>query len=1142
MPAERVPARASPHPALSRSSRLSRAFRLAGVGLLLFLVLLGAHWAMLTRFHTQQLQNAEEKVFIRAAQTAHALALQVDMLVADIDFMTLSLAEDWVRSGAEGFGRAVAAIESSLPQGAVIQISVSDADGRLVYSSLTPAGEPAAAVSIADRSHFLVHLEAGEPRMFISEPVLGRVSKRWAVQFSRPVTDNGRFAGVVVLSVSPDYLSGAFREIFPDPRDIVLLARNDGVYLARSQGFEGIVGGAASRSHAFMAQPDARHGTSKAESIVDGVVRFYAFHRAERYPLTVSLGLDAASAIGSVEAAIRASRSENAVGSLLLLIATLWIAALFVQRERSTSALIDSREELELALSGADLGTWDWDVPSGRVHLNARWAEMVGYGPEELEPSLATWERLVHPDDWPVIHASLDPHLAGMTEQYESEHRMRHRDGHWVWVLDRGRVITRAADGSAVRVVGTHLDITPRKQAEAFERESRARISRLVAEVPGVVYQYLLRPDGSSSFPYASPGMRSIYGLAEEEVAISAEKVFERLHPGDRERVTRSILESAEKLSTWRCEYRVCDPGSGVRWLLGHANPQRQEDGSTLWHGYIQDVTDQHLAAEALQQSEERLRLAVEAVRDGLWTWDIVSGAITWDTRCYEMLGYADGAIAIDYPRWEDMLHPSDRCRMQAFLQDHFAQRPTQTAGIELRVRGATGAWVWVEVRGRVVAWADGRPARMVGTMTDISDRVAEAQLREVLLERSAAVIFIASSDRRMLSANARARQVFAAPGEDLSGIELRRLHVDDAHYEGMGPYYKVLLERGFVRFEYPLRDVRGRTRWFDISGMQRDPDEPASGIVWTLFDVTDRHLAEADLRAERRRLATLIERFPGGVLMEDADAKVVVANQGFCDLFSLRGAPASLIGLSHDELCAQLEKTRRDWLHDPGGGEREQRRTIEVDIGDGRALEIDWLPVVSDGQRLGRVWLAREITERKQREAALEALASTDALTGLPNRRTFLERLDEALADARTRPSGTGALLMLDIDHFKRVNDTWGHAIGDVVLQHVAEVIREGMRRHDLPGRLGGEEFAALLPGTERHDAERLAERVRKRLQDSPALTEAGPISVTISIGVAMFNGNGAKSLLERADAALYAAKSGGRNRVCVADENTPQ
>ncbi len=136
------------------------------------------------------------------------------------------------------------------------------------------------------------------------------------------------------------------------------------------------------------------------------------------------------------------------------------------ERHRTRKALIESEQRLEAVLAGADLGTWDWDVPSGRVVFNERWAQMLGYRLEEIEPHVRAWEKLVHPDDMPRVRQILDAHLRGETPLYETEHRMRSRHGEWIWILDRGRVLERSPDGLPLRASGTHMDITDRKTAQ----------------------------------------------------------------------------------------------------------------------------------------------------------------------------------------------------------------------------------------------------------------------------------------------------------------------------------------------------------------------------------------------------------------------------------------------------------------------------------------------------------------------------------------------------------------------------------------------------------------------------------------------------------------------------------------------------
>jgi diguanylate cyclase (GGDEF)-like protein len=177
----------------------------------------------------------------------------------------------------------------------------------------------------------------------------------------------------------------------------------------------------------------------------------------------------------------------------------------------------------------------------------------------------------------------------------------------------------------------------------------------------------------------------------------------------------------------------------------------------------------------------------------------------------------------------------------------------------------------------------------------------------------------------------------------------------------------------------------------------------------------------------------------------------------------------------------------------------------------------------------------------RKFRQARLlQALASTDELTGLINRRALMAFAADA-ADRAHHDRAALAVLMIDIDHFKRVNDSCGHAVGDQVLCHAARVLAAGLRERDRLGRVGGEEFVAVLPGATLDQAWQVAERMRSAIEASRLIASTGEVRFTVSIGVAGARiAESASALLERADAALYLAKHDGRNKVVVDEAET--
>lgn len=189
---------------------------------------------------------------------------------------------------------------------------------------------------------------------------------------------------------------------------------------------------------------------------------------------------------------------------------------------------------------------------------------------------------------------------------------------------------------------------------------------------------------------------------------------------------------------------------------------------------------------------------------------------------------------------------------------------------------------------------------------------------------------------------------------------------------------------------------------------------------------------------------------------------------------------------------------------------------------------------------QMGEEWYAvgslRDITERKQADAQLHRMAETDGLTGIYNRRHFLH-LAELELERVTRHQHNLAFLMIDVDRFKSINDTYGHSVGDKVLQRLTQVMRESLRKIDIFGRLGGEEFAVLMPQTDEQQARHAAERLREAVQQSRVVIAQGEVTFTVSIGIQALSteADTLDLLMKRADEALYQAKEGGRNQVVI-------
>jgi PAS domain S-box-containing protein len=267
-------------------------------------------------------------------------------------------------------------------------------------------------------------------------------------------------------------------------------------------------------------------------------------------------------------------------------------------------ALAENEERWSLALTGSDLGVWDWDARTDHVYFSPRWATMLGYQPSEIAPQLSSWSDRVHPDDLPPTMALIREHFAGQTPFYVSEHRMRAKDGSWRWILDRGQVITRSADGQPLRVIGTHTDITARRAAEQQLQESEERF-RLAFDLAGIGMA-LVSLDGH--FLRVNQALCELLGRSE---AALLETDFQSLtHPDDlaidlaqAARLTRGDIRS------YTLDKRYLRSDGSVVWATLTGSLLRHADGSPRYFiAQMADITARKHAEQRETVAQDRLR------------------------------------------------------------------------------------------------------------------------------------------------------------------------------------------------------------------------------------------------------------------------------------------------------------------------------------------------------------------------------------------------------------------------------------------------------------------------------------------------------------------------------------------------------
>ncbi len=556
----------------------------------------------------------------------------------------------------------------------------------------------------------------------------------------------------------------------------------------------------------------------------------------------------------------------------------------------------------------------------------------------------------------------------------------------------------------------------------------------------------------------------------------------------------------------------------------------------------------EHQQLEHLLREQQRLLLTLLSNLPGMayrcrnstdWRMEFVSEG------CLALTGYAvTDLLDSQHMAYAELIHPADRDRVREQIQQALYRR--EPFRLSYRIITAAGEERWVLEQGRGVFDARGAVQALEGFITDITDRKQTEELLQLSEARYQAII---ESQTDLLC-----RFLF-------NGM---LTFVNDAYCRYFDRPRDAILATDFLLIVPELdRDtVRACIAQCDaghplstyVHQVMRS-DEQWRWMQWTVQailgendsllelqavgrDITEQRYAEATLRESEERYRRIVETAQEGIWQIDAEGRTTFANARMAEMLgcSLDALQGRLLFDFMDEegrriAEANLERRRQ------GITEQHDFKFRRLDGGEIWTL-LSTNPILdAEGRYAGALAMIIDISDRKRMEETLRQLATHDALTGLFNRRYFFTLAERELERSQ-RYGHPLALLMLDLDHFKAINDSRGHQAGDQVLRAVASIIQTNLRQIDVVGRYGGEEFVVLLPETARMTALAVAKRLCAAVAVQSVELSGESLPITISVGMAVGFGDAALNLeemLERADRALYAAKATGRNRVAV-------
>lgn len=851
-------------------------------------------------------------------------------------------------------------------------------------------------------------------------------------------------------------------------------------------------------------------------------------------------------------------RQDFLLTGLMACVLVVPTAMMLIHRLRQSLAEIAASRtvnNLELASIAAQCIFWELDLRSGQFDYDNEKISLLGLEFSQPPHNIETWIKLVHPDEQAVFmekfHAALLPDSAGFDMEYrfspipdslqqsgawQQEDGWSH-SGSWGWLHTKGKVIRRDAEGQPLRAAGITMNVSVRKTAELQSLNAQKRFELIFNSNPDAMVISRL-PEGiithvNDAFVIGS-GYSRPEAIGKTTVELGLWSHQERQKMADAIGRDGACRAMEFDFTMKNGEQRTGSFSAVVCRLEG------------LPHlvSTVHDITERKQAALKLQRNESLLRTTLDSTEEGI------------------LMVASDGSLLSSNRRFAELwqLPPeiADSEQSERRLKHVMKQLADPQAFVE-RVRqlnaGNEESHDTLHFRdGRVFArytralTLDGERGR-IWCFRDITQQkhneqalLASEQKMRTILDNVDAYIYLKDAAGRYLFANRLVRELWQAEMPDIIGFgdekffdaaTTANIRANDQRVLQHGETLRAeetntVLETGknatFLSTKLPLRDETGQI--YALCGISTD--------------ITARKLAELQLADREAQLRTLVEAVPDFVQLKDGAGRWLIANTVCLRFFGLEGLAwqnltEAEIVRRHPQLAISLPSSH---MEDEEAWQAGELFRFEKSIADanGEAHHFDVLkaPLFDEqGGRKALVIVARDITEKKRSEEQIWRQANFDALTSLPNRRMFHDRLMQDLKKAH-RTGLKLALLFLDLDHFKEVNDTLGHDAGDALLIDAAYRIVACVRDSDTVARLGGDEFTIILTGLEDSS---VVERITTDIIHSlgqPVHLGNDTAYVSASIGVTIYPDDGLDldTLLKNADQAMFAAKQAGRNR----------
>ena len=809
-------------------------------------------------------------------------------------------------------------------------------------------------------------------------------------------------------------------------------------------------------------------------------------------------------------------------------------------RKQAEQKLQESEERFRQLAESSDQVFWFMTPEPERVHyVSPAFEAILGYSAEDLYRNPRLWAQAIHPEDRDNVEQAFHDWAAGKAAGFDMEYRIVRSDGGLRWIRDRGTRIPDA-EGRIVRLSGIADDITDRKK---IEHEAQ-RAKELLEEAQQIAGIGNWEWDIQTNRVTWSDELYRIFNIPRDEFKGTFESCMGMVHPEDRASVEKWFADAADaREKTAFTECRIIRPDGAIRIIHTRLRLAYDSAGAVVsLRGTAQDLTEARRAEETLKLTQ----FSVDHASVSAFLVDRDARILYVNEQACRALGYARKDLLamkifdldpnVGVSAWDDRW---TQLKKEGSL--HFETLHTKKDGSMIPVEISIN---YFSFGGREYNWAFAQDISE-RKRADNSLRRAYSLTKTIIDSMNDAISLIDARDFRIISVNRVFLEEYGYSDEsEVAGKHCYEIN----HYrseicsppDDICPLAQTVRTGEHVVVDHMHYGKQGEKIYVEVSTSPiRDETGNVVQVVHVQRDITERKKTEQELAGMSRQNKLILESAGDGILGMDGEGNHILVNN----------AAVKMLGYKPDELMGKQSHSL--WHHTRADGSPYPKaecriyqtshdgisRHVDDEVfwkKDGSSIPVEYVttPMYEGDSIVGTVVSFRDITERKRMEDEIRHMAHHDALTGLPNRRLFRDIIDVEFAQAR-RNRKKLAILFLDLDRFKEINDTLGHEVGDELLKQVAALFRETIRESDTVARIGGDEFNIVLADLARPESIRdIAKKIINRFR-SPFSISGHQLNITTSIGISVYpdDSKDVDTLLRYADIAMYSAKEAGRN-----------